>query len=152
MRRKRKSPFPKLIITFLSSCRWGFLSGFSGNNLQQLCHTVLRIRGKPDGRRPNYWSQHPEARKDPCRCFAAILASKAFYKKPFQPEPPFTLRAHKPETRVPTPEKGGRGSELESPLLKSTGPRHETKQQISKCKAHPTTVWGNGSGVHELCC
>lgn len=115
---KRRVLSPKFIITFLSSCRWGLLSAFRGNNLKELCHTLLRIRGQPVGMRPDYWSQHPESKKRSMQMFAGDIGPQAPHMKPFQPEPPFTFRAHRQRLdRVSNPKKGCWGSELESPLL-----------------------------------
>ena len=114
---EKRTPFSTFIITFLSSYRWGFLSGFSAINLKQLCHTVLRIRGQPVGVRPDYGSQHPESKKSSVQMFCCNIGSQPSHVKPFQPEPPFTLSAQKSVTMVSNPRKGSRGSELESPLF-----------------------------------
>lgn len=75
------------------------------------------------------------SKKRSVQMFCCNAGPPAPHMKPFQPEPPFILRAHKPETRVSHPKKGGRGSELESPLLlkaQGQGMQQHRKSQNAK--------------------
>lgn len=94
---------------------------------------MLRVRGQPVGMKPDYWSQHPESKKRSVWMFCCTTGSQTSHAKPFQPEPPFTLRARKSVAVVSNPKKEGRGSELESPLkAQCQGIKQTSKFQYSK--------------------
>lgn len=101
------------------------------------------IRGQPVGRRPYYWSQHPESQI----CADVFLSH---WPPNFSAKVTIHSSCSQAGDSSFIPRKGSRKSELESPLvLKAQCQGIKTNKYISKRKAHPATTWRNSSGAWE---
>lgn len=102
--REKRSPFPSVIIIFLSPCRWGCLSGCRGSALEQLCHALLR-NTRPASWYEAIWLVTTSWKQESVQMFCCNIGPQTSHMTPFQPKSPFIVNARKPATLVPSPKR-----------------------------------------------